>query len=81
MDAQREKLLREASVEEHKIQESLSKLRDLGIPKVDELSVEDLVKLREQTEAELHANLTTVKAQIAEANKVLAEYEAAVVAG
>jgi hypothetical protein len=44
----------------------------------DELSVEALVKLREQTEAELNTNLITVKAQIAEANQVLAEYEAAV---
>lgn len=78
MDSQREKLLREASVEEHKVKESQAKLTELGIPDADKLSVTELVALRDKTQAELTENLATVKSKISEANVVLAEYTAAV---
>jgi hypothetical protein len=40
------------------------------------MSVAELTTLRDQTQASLEENLAKVKAQIAEADTVMAEYEA-----
>jgi len=77
LDSEREKLLRDASVEEHKVKESTGKLVELGVANADKLTVAELVKLRDTTQAALEANLATVQTKITEANAVLAEYNTA----
>jgi hypothetical protein len=72
----RQRLLSEASVEEHKVNEALAKLAELGVENADKMSVAELTTLRDQTQASLEENLAKVKAQIAEADTVMAEYEA-----
>jgi predicted RNase H-like nuclease (RuvC/YqgF family) len=78
LDGERERLLREASVEEHKIRESQAKLAELGIKDPEKLTVDELVKLRDTTQAELERDLATVQTKITEAKGVLAEYNTAV---
>lgn len=71
----RQQLLRDASVEEHKVNEALAKLKELGVDGADKLQIADLVALRDQTQAAVEADLAKVKTQIAEADAVMAEYE------
>ena len=78
LDTQRERLLRESSVEEHKVKESRAKLAELGVADVEKLTVDQLKALREATQAELTANLAEVETKIEEANAVMAEYTQAV---
>ena len=78
LDAEQQKLLREASVEEHKVHEAQAKLIELGIEAPEKLSVQELVALRDTIQADMEQNLITVQTKIAEANAVLAEYNATV---
>jgi predicted transcriptional regulator len=78
IDAQREKLAREAGVEEHKVKESIARLKELGITDAAKLSVADLEALRTKTKASLESSLATVTQKVTEANAVLAEYDATI---
>lgn len=72
----REKLVGDAAVEESRVKQAVDQLTALGIENADKLTVAQLTKLREQSQAELEANLTTLQTQIAQAEKVMSEYEA-----
>lgn len=76
IDERRQVLLREQSVAEHRVSEAIAKLKELGVENAGDLNVADLAALRDKTREALTQNLATVRSQIAEANKVFAEYEA-----
>ena len=78
IDAQREKLAGEAKVEEHKVKEAITRLKELGITDAAKLSIADLEALRTKTQATLQADLATVRGKVTEANAVLAEYDATI---
>lgn len=78
IDVQRERLAREAHTEEHKLKESIKRLQEVGISDAAKLSDADLEALRAKTEATLEASVETVTLKIAEANRVLAEYDAVI---
>jgi len=69
-------LLGDQKLAEHKVQEAINKLIELGVEDAGKLTVEQLAALRDKTRADLITNLTAVQGQITEANQVLAEYDA-----
>jgi hypothetical protein len=71
----RERLIGDLRVEEAKVTQTVATLKELGIENADKLSVADLKKASEKTHAELIVNLDTLKAQIAQAEAVMVEYE------
>lgn len=81
IDTQREKLAREAGIEEHKAKEALTRLKELGVQDAGKLTVAQLEALRTETQARLEQELAVVAGKVNEANKVLAEYDAVLQAG
>lgn len=69
-------MLGDQKLAEHKVQEAINKLIELGVEDAGKLTVEQLAALRDKTRADLITNLTAVQGQITEANQVLAEYDA-----
>jgi DNA repair exonuclease SbcCD ATPase subunit len=70
----REGLIRDAGVEERKVQEAIEKLAELGIDAA-KLSVEELENLRVRQQSELEATLSTLNAKVTEADALVAAYE------
>lgn len=75
IDERRQQILSDQKVAEHKVNESLGKLKELGVD-AGRLSIEEIAALRDKTRTELLTNIGTVQGQIKEANVVLAEYDA-----
>jgi hypothetical protein len=78
LSTQRDRLNREAGVEEGRRDEALKKLRELGVKKPEALTVEGLGQLRDQSRAELITRLDAIKAKVAEGDKLMADYEKAI---
>jgi hypothetical protein len=76
LGAQRDRLNRDAGVEERRVQESIEKLKELGIEAPDKLSVAQLSKLRDAAQEELRVKIDLLKGKVEEGQALMAEYEA-----
>ena len=74
----RERLIGDLRVEEARVAQTVATLRELGIANADKMSGAELKAAADKTQAELVTNLDALKAQILEAEAVMAEYEAVI---
>ena len=78
LGAKRERLIGDLRVEEAKVTQTVATLKELGVTDADKMSVADLKAAHDRTQVDLVKNLDMLKAQILEAESVMADYEAVV---
>jgi hypothetical protein len=74
--ALREKLAEDERAEASRVDQAIGQLKALGVENAAELSIEDLRKLQASEQAKLVTNMDALQTQIAEAEGVMADYEA-----
>src|SRR5258708_6764043 len=77
LGAKRDKLVGDSRAEEIRVNTAIEQLKALGIENADKLTVADLTKLREKTQADLESNLDVLSTQITQGEALMKEYEAA----
>lgn len=75
LTVKREQLLRDAGVEERKLEESYEKLRELGIDSPEALSVTELEAFSKDLETKLEESLILLDVELKKGETLLAEYE------
>lgn len=76
LGSKRERLIGDLRVEEARVAQTAATLRALGFTNADKMSLAELNAAHDKIQAELALNLDALKAQILEAQSVMAEYEA-----
>jgi hypothetical protein len=71
--ASRDSIIRDAGIQEQKLQEAYQKLRDLGITDPEKMTDEDLTQLSEALQSKLTAAIAELMELVEEGEKLLAK--------
>jgi len=71
----KDQVIREAGIEEQKLQQAYENLKQLGIADPENYSEEMLIELSSETQKTLETNLQNLLAALAEGEALLQEYE------
>ncbi len=74
LNSNREKVIGDARVEEQKLKQAYSQLKELGIDNADVLSIDELKALEEQAKAKLEELLVAIEEQVATGESLIKKY-------
>ena len=70
----RDQLIRDAGIEEQKLQQVYDNLRQLGVSNPESLDADDLQRLAETTQAELESNMQSLTEALSKGESLLEDY-------